>query len=314
MINLDSCELVVEAKKTKLIRLNRQTIAKLVLLVAGSALLYFIWGLYAIKRVLGLSLGEASGYTIKQLFLMLNMETSGFLLNLFSTIIYIVVAILFCRFIEKRSLHSMGFVSRNIGRSYFLGYVIGAVMLTACVLIAVLFGAFHIENAKDISLTVLTLFMVAYMIQGLAEEVVVHGLFMLSMMNRMKPVYALLVSSLLFSSLHIMNSEISLLAICNLFLFGLFEGLLMLRMDCIWGGAAAHSAWNFFQGNVFGLSVSGSVLTPSFFTLSINEQMPFINGNLFGIEASVITSACYSVGILILLFFPANHEKAIAAN
>jgi len=46
-------------------------------------------------------------------------------------------------------------------------------------------------------------------------------------------------------------------ALANLALYGLFAALYALREGGIWGISAQHTAWNWAQGNIFGLQVSG---------------------------------------------------------
>lgn len=63
----------------------------------------------------------------------------------------------------------------------------------------------------------------------------------------------IVVNSIVFALLHMANTGISLLALLNLFLFGVFMSVYMVRRGNLWGACAIHAVWNFVQGNVFGL-------------------------------------------------------------
>ena len=60
--------------------------------------------------------------------------------QLFVTAAETLVAVIYCRYIEKRSLRSMGFTKQNLFMSYAKGYVLGAAMISAACGICVLTG------------------------------------------------------------------------------------------------------------------------------------------------------------------------------
>ena len=58
-----------------------------------------------------------------------NVSGNMLIIMLFSTIATVIIPILYCKFIEKRSLASMGIVKKHIIRRYLLGIIIGFLML-----------------------------------------------------------------------------------------------------------------------------------------------------------------------------------------
>ncbi len=68
----------------------------------------------------------------------------------------------------------------------------------------------------------------------------------------------ILISSAVFSLYHSLNPSLNPLAILNIFLVGIFLCLLALRDGAVWGVFGWHSAWNWAQGNLFGMPVSGT--------------------------------------------------------
>jgi hypothetical protein len=58
----------------------------------------------------------------------------------------------------------------------------------------------------------------------------------------------------------------------------------------IWFVGAFHSAWNFAQGNVFGISVSGHEPSPGIFVVQLPESSSILSGGAYGIEANIFTT------------------------
>lgn len=212
------------------------------------------------------------------------------------------IVFLFCRFIQKRKLRTLGFIKKDIVKEYAFGLLAGFLMFSACVLLSFLFGGLKFSGiAPDFSIGIFALYLLGYMVQGMAEEVLCRGYFLGSYARRY-PVYAaVLANSLLFASLHLMNSGITVLAFINLTLFGIFASLYFVRRGSIWGIGAFHTIWNLVQGNFYGIQVSGMPLGNSLFVTTMTEGKPLLNGGSFGMEGSLVCTAVYLVGIVILL-------------
>lgn len=124
----------------------------------------------------------------------------------------------------------------------------------------------------------------------------------MSLTRRNSVVGAVVISSLFFSMMHGMNDNMSLLAYLNLFLFGAVMALLMLRYENIWIVGAAHSIWNFVQGTIFGVSVSGIQIKRTVFVGKSVEGASFINGGKFGLEGGLSVTLVLLAGIGILVW------------
>ncbi|MBR7082182.1 MAG: CPBP family intramembrane metalloprotease, partial [Oscillospiraceae bacterium] len=174
------------------------------------------------------------------------------------------------------------------------------IMISAAVGIGVLTGAYRFERGT-VSVSVLALYMVGFIVQGMSEEVVCRGYLMVSI-SRKNPVWlAVLLSSLVFAVLHLGNPGVSLLAFINLVLFGVIFAVYILKRGNIWGACALHSFWNFFQGNVFGISVSGSGVTDSPL-IARAQGAELWSGGAFGIEGSLCVTIVGIAALLILVF------------
>lgn len=210
--------------------------------------------------------------------------------QLFVTVTLIIASIIYCRCVEKRSLASMGFRKRRMLFEYFIGLLIGVVLFAAVIGIGIAVGAFSFKGSLDFSIPVIIMYLVGYVIQGASEEVLVHGYYMTSLSRSTNSTFALVSSSLVFAFLHYANSNVSLVALINLFLFGLLMGMYVLKRGNIWGACAIHAVWNFLQGNVFGMSVSGMSKTMSIFSVASKDGFDLVTGGEFGPEGGLITT------------------------
>lgn len=246
-----------------------------------------------------------------------NIETSsGFMVfSLYLTVIPILVSVLYCRFIEHRSLRSMGFTKQHCLKDYLIGSVIAIVMMGSGILIATLGGALHFDGFTfKGSIGMLILFVIGWMIQGLSEEVQYRGFLLMSLGAKNHRWIAILVSSLAFAAAHLGNSGITVLSVVNLILYGAFAAIYFLRTDSIWGIAALHSFWNCAQGNLFGQKVSGLVLDTSLFTFSQNEGYDWLHGGSFGPEGGVAITLVLLIGITVLLLIPQRKSADTVAT
>jgi len=228
------------------------------------------------------------------------------LLSLFATAATTGACILYCLKIEKRSFASMGFRKKGWFPRYLKGYAIGTAMLLLCALILWLTGDLELAFSQKIPILYLLLFFAGFVIQGMSEEVLVRGYFMVSLNNRCRTAVAVGISSAAFGLLHLANPGITLLALLNLTLFGVFMAVYTLRTDDLWGACAIHSAWNFAQGNLVGVRVSGMTQLPSVALMEPLGDRIFLHGGDFGLEGGLIVTLVTVLAIALTLFLPQN--------
>lgn len=232
------------------------------------------------------------------------------LVSLFCTVVSTLLVIVYCRFIEKRSLYSIGFTRHRVVRDYLTGLLTGFVMLGASVLISTVTGTLEYDGVVlGNGLGLLFAFFIGFMLQGMSEEVMLRGYFMVSVAARAPMLVAILSNSLIFALLHLLNNGITALSMLNLALFGVFASVYTLKSNSIWGICAIHSIWNFAQGNIFGIAVSGSRIDTSVFSYTQTEAGALINGGSFGLEGGLAVTVVLFVGIIATMFIKGRNEK-----
>lgn len=249
----------------------------------------------------GILSGMLSPDNINQYTLMaLVPEWAMIAVSLFSTSGMIGVTILFLRGVSKRSMATAGF-TRPFWSEYGFGLLAGFGVFALAVGIAAAAGAFRITGiSPDFSLGPWLLIFAGFLIQGFSEELLCRGCFMMSVARKNSVLTGVLLNAAVFACLHLFNSGITVLSMINLFLFGIFASLYYLWRGNIWGIAAFHSMWNFTQGNVFGILVSGGSFGVSLFSSESAESGALINGGSFGLEGGLAVTAVLVAGIIIV--------------
>ena len=113
--------------------------------------------------------------------------------------------------------------------------------------------------------------------------------------------WGIAISSSLFSILHLGNQGVTALSLISIILVGVLMALYMLKTDNIWGVAAFHGAWNFAQGNLVGVAVSGQNAGGSLLHFQARSGVPdWLSGGAFGLEGNIVTCLVLLVVIIIL--------------
>ena len=243
------------------------------------------------------------------------MNNSTFLLtSLFITVFVTILAVIYCRFIERRSLYSMGFTKQNAFKQYFMGLFIGFVMFGASILICMLTGTLKF-NGYILSggALIIVIFFLGFFFQGMSEEVLLRSYLMISLTTKRSIMFAVIANSVIFSAMHLLNSGITALSVVNLTLFGIFASLYTLRTNNIWGICAIHTMWNFVQGNIFGILVSGMSVGASVFSFTPTAEGSLINGGSFGLEGGLAVTIVLvaSTALVIMLKRQKNEPTSI---
>jgi membrane protease YdiL (CAAX protease family) len=113
---------------------------------------------------------------------------------------------------------------------------------------------------------------------------------------------ALIVSSILFGLIHLGNNHLTVIGLSTISLSGLLMGIVTINTNTISTAIGLHWSWNFVQGNVFGLSVSGLNESGVFIPHRLTTEI--ITGGDFGAEGSVVALILVVIVVLCVNRFP----------
>lgn len=190
--------------------------------------------------------------------------------------------------VEKRTLCDYGLYTTK--RSIFLfllGLTLGAAAFLLVVLPLYLTGQYTLTwgegGWEDVGLGLLQFTGVGYV-----EELLFRG-FIQHHMRGIGKMPALVFSSLLFAAIHLSNPNFYWLAFLNIFLAGMFIGAVMYATGSLWAAIGVHITWNWIQGSVLGIPVSG-LSSLGWFSTEIIGKKEILTGGKFGAEASIVCS------------------------
>ena len=264
----------------------------------GEFVAYTLYGISLLALVgLARNFGEAGqnlATYFQNLLMSLTDKTSDFrlILELLSFGFVLNTVFRWTRKVEKRPIRTLGFYRENFLSSLLKGFGLGLALFLLTLLGLVALGQYHFESIHltPYSLSFVIFTIPFWILQGTTEEVVARTWLLPQLSSRTNLKLAVLISSLFFTLLHMGNSGLTPLSLVNLFLFGVAMALYFLKTDTVWGVAGIHGAWNFAQGNLFGILVSGQQSGTSLMTFLPQGNQDWLSGGSFGIEGSVMTS------------------------
>jgi hypothetical protein len=180
------------------------------------------------------------------------------LITLFAALIATAVC---ARFLERRSLGSVGFkLHRGWLRDFSFGSALGAAAIAWAVAIIFLCGAvvFNENTTRQASLGFgLATSFVLLLVAGATEELLFRGFAFQALTHDLGPPTAVIGTSILFAIVHVPNPSSTVFSTINTMLAGVWLSLAYLKTRSLWLATGLHWSWNFVQGAIFGLPISG---------------------------------------------------------
>ncbi|MGD2157941.1 MAG: type II CAAX endopeptidase family protein [Anaerolineales bacterium] len=212
------------------------------------------------------------------------------------------------RWLDQRSLISLGLEwDGKAWRELIFGVVINGLMIGLVFAIEWALGWLQFEafawQTQPVSSVVrgTALMLVTFIMIGWGEELLSRGYWLQNLKDGLNMKWAVPLSSAAFALLHWTNPNYSWRASGGLFLAGLILAYGYVRTDRLWLPIGMHIGWNFFEGTVFGFTVSG---TQSFHLIEHNVVGPEIwTGGAFGPEAGLVQLPALVLGVLLIWLY-----------
>jgi membrane protease YdiL (CAAX protease family) len=230
-------------------------------------------------------------------------------LALSSAAAILVVWILYSAFERDRSW-SLGWGQAHRRKHLSIGLLLGIGWISTGFLLILAMGGVRIAGfafTPDVGLA-LMLDLILFIVVGFSEEIFSRG-YIYGLVKRHGGIpAAVVVSSLVFALLHSMNAAVfeSVFPMLNLVLAGVLLALLREVSGGLWVPIGMHITWNFFQGDVYGMAVSGNQ-TSSILQLEIVH--PFIAGGAFGLEGSFAATLISVAACVVLIGMVRNQRN-----
>lgn len=196
----------------------------------------------------------------------------------------------------------------SAARGGLLGLGLGAVAISAVVLLGAAAGG-SLEASGAPARELLRIGALQLLTVGptsVGEELLLRGVAFRQLARGLSPGAAIVASGGAFGLMHLGNPSVSWLAALNIALVGCWFGLVVWRTGTLWTSIGLHLAWNWFEGFVFGLPVSG--VQPAASLVRASAPPGFFSGGAFGPEASGSAALVLALAIALTLFWPRREE------
>lgn len=171
-------------------------------------------------------------------------------------------------------------------RHLLLGVVCGTVVFSVAVAIAGLFGVYRIVGIGSLN-GLLSALIVSAIGAAVTEEILFRGILFRWLEEFGGSWVAIAVTSVVFGASHLMNPNASVIAAVGIgFEAGVMLGAAYMLTRSLWLPMGLHAAWNFTQGEIYDIPVSGTEVEGI-----VDARLagpPLLTGNGFGLEASLI--------------------------
>lgn len=222
--------------------------------------------------------------------------------------IIILIYILTVKYIEHNKISTMGLTSigrKSVIKNYLIGMGTGFVLISSVYLILIVTGQVSIRGFA-LNLESLPLFM-AYILmwipQGATEEIMFRGFMLPRVASRFGIVFATFFSSICFGIMHSSNSGFTFVALFNLILIASLFAYIAYKCGHIYVVCAMHTVWNFCQGNVYGLEVSGQASAASVLSSSYSSRsLDLLTGGSFGPEGGLAVTVVISLAFIVAFY------------
>ncbi len=193
-----------------------------------------------------------------------------------------------------------------------LGLAAGLLVFSVAVAIAALLGVYRVEGEGDVS-GLLAAVIATALFPAITEELLFRGILFRWIEEFGGSWLALLVTSALFGCAHLLNPHASPMAAVGITVeAGVMLGAAYMLTRSLWLPMGLHAAWNFAQGEIYDIPVSG--LKPHGLLHARLSGDPLLTGNGFGLEASVIAIVVATVFGLFLLALAIRNGRLVGPS
>lgn len=212
---------------------------------------------------------------------------------------FILAVLIVLKIIDEKRPRDIGLISFRRGyRDFIAGFILGALAMTVIFFVLWGFGSVSLENrlAEPNWSRFLWSGLLLYIAVGFAEELFFRGYCLNTLLQIGNQRMAIIGSSLIFTLAHFGNPNLTVVGLINIFIVGALLAFMFFKTGNLWMPIGFHIAWNYFQGDVFGFPVSGTV--PHGIYNIAGMRGAFWSGGAFGPEGGLLATA-----LIVALFF-----------
>ncbi len=248
---------------------------------------------------------------------LLGVDTTGtafFVAGALVQTVALIIASSICYILFDRRKLSELRVDPGFVNEFLVGCLMGAMLMTGVFLVCLLFGWVQIESFGAASLLPLlhlvgwqVAWLLLMILVGVSEEFFSRGLQFKNLAEGLKPLgiaasvlFAMVISAAFFGVLHLGNPNATWFSTVSITGAGIMLATARLLSGRLALPIGIHTTWNYFQGPIFGFSVSGQD-TPNSLMQVTSSGPVWLTGGEFGPEAGLLGAGALLVGIALTI-------------
>ncbi|MEO7254717.1 MAG: CPBP family intramembrane glutamic endopeptidase [Casimicrobium sp.] len=223
------------------------------------------------------------------------------------------------RWVERRSLASIGLTHPGGGALFLRGLGVGVVTSFGVVAAIWIAGGYAADGyakafASPTALMNIVILLLCFMVQAGIEEIIFRGWLMSVLARKFNVIIAVAGTCIVFAALHFGRQTPWLDTVLTL-LFSLFACCWALKAGNIWGVMGWHAGWNWLLAVGFEVPITGlDTNMPALLVKLVPQVTPgshFLNGGTQGPEGSLLCGLFFIIAIAwLLLRAPSTSARA----
>ena len=215
------------------------------------------------------------------------------------------------RYLERLPFAALGAsFERGWAFNFVVGMIVGAVTFAFGVALGIGGGGLSFSLNQTFATDILSTFFVSFFVFAAAaafEEALFRGYILQTFVRSELTLLGVMLTSLLFASVHNANPSATALSWVNTFIAGVWFAVAYLKTRDLWLPFGMHLAWNWTQGSLFGVEVSGlTEIVKAPLLREIDNGPAWLTGGDYGVEGGVITTVALILSTFAISFLPVS--------
>lgn len=236
---------------------------------------------------------------------------SGFVVpNFILLTVSIFIGWLCGKFLESLPFRALGFwFTKNYLKDLLFGLTLGAVSIYLAVFIAIVFGGLTLQPNRTSGSTAifltLSVSLAVFILGAAAEEALFRGYILQTFARAKLAWFAIALTSLFFASGHSGNPNAGYISTINTVLAGIWFSVAYLKTRNLWLVFGLHLMWNWIQGAILGIPVSGitELTTAPLFQVT-DTGSTVLTGGDYGVEGGIACTFAIVISTVFIWFLP----------
>lgn len=206
------------------------------------------------------------------------------------------------RVLYGQGSRQLGLIPEKWLTDFLHGAAMGAISMGLLFFVLLMSGQaelIEIDWSKLVSLAIIVE-LCSVSVFAFSEELLARGFMMTAMKATRNKYTIVVVPAALFSLIHFLNPGVTIFSFINTLLAGLLFAYLFIKSGKLWVPTSFHIMWNFFQGDIFGMNVSGGEEYAVFHTKMGTNQL--LTGGEYGPEGGIFVTVVLLLGFVYAYF------------